>query len=283
MSGSSALRRTDISWTPYGSTRGEPTVVLLVDHNAPSKAAVDRAARLAHSLEAVLTLVDVIPREGDNPEQSTLIAKGESNVDGTRCRVEVIHGEMREVALHRIWALRPVVVVVAGTSDPALACELVDLTRVPVLVARDPRPHGAFIAATSMRHLSLPVISIGLELAAHFDRPLLLFHNALPPRSKRSDRHYASIDEVVDGAAVAVQRRLDDVANVDERADSVVTRSTDTAAALLALASDRNADLVLIGRRERSWISRMFEPRLVEDTIERSQRSVLIVPIGEMS
>lgn len=275
----------DQPWSPYGGAGLAPSVLLVLDHTAPSRAAVIRACRLSRLLDATLQIVDVVPVSAAHPAGTSVISRAAHLPGGERCDVEITYGEVRESAERAISRYRPVIVVMGAARGVELACELVDRGRVTVIVARPERTNGPFIAASDMGHVGFPVVARALELAERYARELTLFHNAnayprLAGNPMEPPTRYASISDLMEATVAAKVTRLRGIAGGHERVDAVISRSQDTEASVLELARERDADLVIVGRRAPSWLGRVLGHHLTEHLLERCQRSVMIVPVA---
>ncbi len=275
----------DVPWSPAmsESVKSGPSVLLLLDHRRPSRAATARAARLALSLDASLRIVDVVPSQTPADRAPDLAIT--DTFGAAHCTAEVIYGDLREVALRLIRETDAELIVMGPEPDPELACELVDECQVPVLVAKPARPNGPFLAASDMRHLTYPVLSTGVELAERCGRAVTLFHNANPtPINDEGPGdppcRYASVSDLVEAGIAAKAARLHGIAIAHERVDAVIAREPATEEAILELARERDADVVVVGRRARSWVGRVLGHHLTEHLLRRCQRSVLIVPVA---
>lgn len=277
----------DLPWTPYGVAEPAGAVLLLLDHRSVSRTAVRRAAQVSDALDSKLQVVVEISSE-KGARQPTLLPlvtdllemqppRYGFDVQWTR-RALIDSG--REVALDISARL----VVVDAEIGSRVACSVADKLELPVLVARAARRDGELIAASAMRHPGLPVLSTAREYARVFGRDLICVHNATPMPIYASDptaapTSYVSGLAMQDGVAAAKRRRLSRFSARDRTVDSLVTRDGSTLDAVLGLARDRDADLIVVGHQRRAWISRLFGRGTTERIVEHSQRSVLIVPI----
>ncbi len=263
-----------------------PPVVVLLDHRTASWIPLHRATRLSNALGARLVVVLVVP-ETTLAMHPALVIRHIADLLFVRSPrhghdLEVVRGSVANDGTAVIRELAPSLVVVSmHHSDDA--CRLADELSLPVLVARDIRTGGKWIAASDMRNLAFPVLAYARGLAGTVGRELLYFHNA-PPVSvftsdpMATDGSYTAMLQLQDDAAAAKRMRLDRLAHEDH-GQCVVTRSDDTAHALLEIARARDADVVVVGHRRRSRIGRFFGHHTAERVAKHSQRGVLVVPL----
>lgn len=262
--------------------------MLLLDGRAPSHTTIQRAARLSDALHARLHVVISIGRLP--PYQPALFV---SQVIGIlrACSpsggfgVEVIDEPLEDRGFEIAREDTPGLVIVEPRIGAAKACQLADRLGAPVLVARGARLTGEVIAASDMRRARFPVLSVARDYARALDRKIVYFHNAKPLPEPSHDpvvgsSTYAGMLALQDNVAEAKSARLTRLATTGEDVVSIVARTRSTVDAVLELARERDADIVVVGHRPRPWFSRLLGQGTTERIIERSRRSVLIVPVG---
>jgi nucleotide-binding universal stress UspA family protein len=263
--------------------------VLLVDHRSVTSVAIQRASRMSDALDATLHVVLAIPRGTATTHPTLVVAHVADLLRATSPRygheLEVVHGPLDEVGFDIARDEEAALVVVDAQFGAAKAGRLAERLGAPVLVARDERADGDWIAATDMQHLEFPVLSIARELARAVDRDIVFFHNAKPVPVFVADpmagaETYVGMLMLQDDAAAATRARLAYLAGTDRRVHSVVTRAGDTIDVLLDLARERDADMVVVGHSPRSWWQRLVGRDTTELLAERTRRSVLIVPLS---
>ncbi|MEZ5411078.1 MAG: universal stress protein [Acidimicrobiales bacterium] len=79
----------------------------------------------------------------------------------------------------------------------------------------------------------------------------------------------AAADEA--GAQIMKESELHD-------AETVVEQSGDPAGAILAVADERGADLIVIGTGHKGLLQRMIDPSVSKEILDRTDRPVLVVP-----
>lgn len=278
-SGTGAAPFPDREWTPYGADH-PPSVLLVIDHRAPSRSATLRASRLASSFDARLKILDIVPRQLHHPPGTTPIASASAMLGRAHCDVEVLYGDLSSTVIGRAREYESSLIVLGGATTTAQACELVDELHLPVILAREARPSGRFLAASDMQHVTLPVLRTALELSRRCARDLTLFHNANPTVTTDEPAcRYASMTDLVEAALAAKTARLHGLAGTSDHVEAVIARASTTESAILDLVRERDIDLVILGRRTRSWLGRVLGHRVTERIVARCTCSVMIVPI----
>lgn len=271
---------------------GEPPrlVALLLDGRAATAAAIQRASDLSEAIDAQLSVVLGMPRRAATTHPDLLVAYV---IEMLRARaprrsfeLHVVCASIAEVGAEIARDLAADLAVVDAGLGASEACRLVDDLGAPVLVARDERPEGTWIAASDMAYFGFPVLSVARDLARVLDRELVYFHNAAPVSVMASDpmAGAGSLTEVLklqDDDAEAKRARLEQFAHADRRARGLVTRAGSTVGALLDLAADRDADVLVVGHHPRSWLWRLMGRGTAERVVKRSRRSVLVVPLED--
>ncbi len=176
--------------------------------------------------------------------------------------------------------------VVISANDLGSAGEvarIVEASGVSVLVARQARAQNRVVAATNLVFASLPVLRRGAELARSLGASLTFVHNVPGdpsiPSGRRGDRERAwrALDDTrVDRSSNLLSWAVEDL-GVD--AEATVVERADTSEAILEMARAKQADLVVVGHRRRSWISRLFQRAVDEVVVRRASQSVAVVPL----
>lgn len=262
-------------------------VVLLVDRET-SLVTIQRAASMADALDAKLHVVLAIP-QGTAEQHPALAASHISELLALRpprngFELELVRGELAVRGTEIARAESASLVVVDARFGAKEACRLADEVGVPVLVARDAKANGVWIAATAMWHLEYPVLKVARELSRELGQDIVYFHNARPVLSyvpaPGSVRSYPESLELQVEAARTKRSRLERLANGAPNARGIVARDANTVGAILSVARERDADVIAVGHRRRSWLARWLGIGTTERVVARSRRSVLIVPLG---
>jgi nucleotide-binding universal stress UspA family protein len=265
-----------------------PLVVLLLDPSSTS-VAIRRASNVATALNARLEVILAIPEGTAERHPSLISAHASDLLAALRPRrdftFEIVHGNALEMAAEMASNRDAELVIVDAAYGSRAATRLVEKTGIPVLIARDPRATGELVAASDMRDRQLPVLRFARDYADALDRKITFLHNAKPMPVFISDpmagpATYTGMLEMQDSIASARAARLRTFAGRDELS-TLVSRSASTPDAILELAQFHEADLIVLGHRRRSWISRLVSRGVAEEVAERSSCSVLVVPVKE--
>lgn len=263
--------------------RTDRVIVLLISRRSTTSAAIQRASRLSDAIAARLLVVLAIPDDAA-PEVSLATSTLRASSPRRGHELEVVHGDLAEIGYEISRAEGASIVVVDDRLGAKEACRLADRLTVPVLVARDARAGGDWIAASDMKHLEFPVLATARGIAQALDRDVIYFHNAKPLPVLVHDPMagpgtYAGMLALQDDVAAAKRARLATLASPHPRVRSVVTRAVDTVGVLVDLARDRDADMVVIGHAPHRWWRRLVRQDTTEQLVRRTRRSVLIVPL----
>lgn len=279
----------DHPWSPYPAELPVSVVVLLLDHRSGGAVPILRAKRLSSALGATLHAVLALP-DLPSPFDTAHVSYVRRLLQrmGPPCdhELELVRGPLEVAGLDIARDLDPVVVVLDANASTGFACRIVDELGLPALVARDPRTGGELIAASDLGHPGLPVLSTARNYARALDRPITYFHNLRPMPPFVGDPAtglgtFASGADLEDEVVSIRLARLRRFAGGEPDSEAVLAREASTVEALLDLVRDRRADLVVVGRDERSWLSRCLGRGVTERVIAQSPRSVLVVPTDE--
>jgi nucleotide-binding universal stress UspA family protein len=159
---------------------------------------------------------------------------------------------------------------------------IVDSTVVPVLVSRNARAGDGIVVATDLSDERFPVLRQGVEIAAALDADVAFVHNVRPSSSRPYMTFlpaWVSKDRVRERLAIHMERRLKRLAGeLGDGIDSDVVSEADTADAIVDAAWRRQADVVVVGSRPRSKFVDLFNERVACAVVERTARSVMVVP-----
>lgn len=256
----------------------QPRPVVLV---RSSHASHRNAARWAASAAAALgTEVVVVRLEVSRPREHALAAVARwrrAHLDEKLPATRIVLVDGLAALAEVVEWLRPRLAVVpearSWPSDGAV--RLAAVARVPVLSAcRPPRP-GPVVAASSLEDRSLPVLRQAAHWARLFHWPLTVVHNldwgglaaALPVVPIW---HEATLGPANAGL-------LEKAAN-DTDAAVTVTRTPDPVAAILEVAQEADAELVVVGV---SRGRRRPRRRVTARVLANARRNVLVVPLPE--
>lgn len=300
---SARARSSDAPPSPAPSP-GPRRILLATPERHRSVTSLRRAIAHARRLEAEVHVVTVVPESGHVdplfPQLHVLdairgVERARRAGQATRSWLDAVpdfdpaavHVHVRtgsfvdEVAeLARELDVERVIMPPLATPFGATVTALARAAGVPVLVARAPTSHETIVAATDLEDPSYPVIRAAVALAAGLETPIVALHNAVPGRvslasaaARASDR-----DSVTSGGEG--RRQLERAAAWPELfAEAVVANDPSPVEAILREARARDADLVVVGSRPRSWLSRVFGSSVASDVVNLARRSVLVAPL----
>lgn len=264
-------------------------IMLVLDLRAPSITAVERAVALARGCDGHVDVVAVV-RDGwrVGEHRPWLLARFALAVDciasGRVQSVDVRIGAFQPIAISMGHKRRPDLVVFGAMPDSGpVAVAIAEALGVQVLVAREHQPEGRILASTDLASVDYPVLRTASSLGQVLTEPVTYFHNVTPSTPPSVDPVFSPwvpVDAPVrtDEVVATAQARLGHLARASG-AEAVVHRSPATADAIIEVARARCADLVVMGHRRRSWLTRRFRGRVVENVATHCKRSVLVVPI----
>lgn len=158
-------------------------------------------------------------------------------------------------------------------------------TQVPVLIARHHRPSDVIVAATDLSDARYPIIRGAARLGQQLAARLVLLHN-VPPQSASAPMPEPWLPVFLEDTPNLNQtwQRLRALADrYSPQAGTIVASQVDAADAILAAARSRDADIVVLGTRHRSWLERLLHGSIAARVIDTVKGSVLILPLdGEV-
>jgi nucleotide-binding universal stress UspA family protein len=159
--------------------------------------------------------------------------------------------------------------VVAAITELAHACQR------PMLLAR-PAAEGAegVLVATSMADDGIRVLRYGAELSRRLGAAVTVAHNPVASGTDPAVVHEKARAELETrasaiGSEVGVQIR------------TAVTSAGSPEAAIVALAAQKNWQLLVLGSYPRSWLTGWLVPSVCAPVVERVPSSVLVLPLPE--
>jgi len=177
------------------------------------------------------------------------------------------------VVLAGIAIERHAILLVIGSESPVerrasfgLADHLVRDTRRPVLVARPPTTSNRIVAATDLVDDTYPVLRRAASMGARFEAPVTFVSNV--PHDERTE-------------AVGIGERrslLEALARSMGGGDARLIARRGAAEAILEVAREQDADLVVVGMRDDR--APTDERATVETIVTEARRSVFVVPLG---
>jgi nucleotide-binding universal stress UspA family protein len=292
-------------------------VMLAFDGSAGAEAARDLVAHLRWPARTAITLVAALERgpelfgapeyaavPEDSREASALmladlqetlrVAAAPLNAPGRMVDTRVVRGRPASALLHEAEALKPDIIVIGSRGHGPLATvlvgsvstEVVDHAPCPVLVARQPSVHrlivgvdGSESAQRAVATLSTWPIFAGLSarVVAVADRPAgwgsslnAAFYPGMADvgdRSREARRNHAE---------QVAERACEDLARVGLQATTEL-REGDPAHELIRAAVEDDADMIVVGSRGLSALSRLALGSVARKVLLHTPASVLVV------
>jgi nucleotide-binding universal stress UspA family protein len=158
-----------------------------------------------------------------------------------------------------------------------------------VLIAVDESPASVETARAAVRLMGTNahyvLVNIGFDVVTWADDPTMwgMVPPAMVTLSPMNDIaaiHQAGADGThpdpvgdaeATAAAVATSAGLTD-------AEAVGAVGRDRGAAVMEVAREHHADVIVLGKRHRSWVERMFGRSVTDDVLKRAECPVLVVP-----
>lgn len=170
--------------------------------------------------------------------------------------------------------------IVVPRQVGALAPKLASRTGVKVLVAREPGPRNAILAATDLASPGFPVLEQAARFGLALDATLTAFHNVDPlmVADRAAARLAPGVATALTGAQCQV-RLADAVRSLPLAATPVVRVEIDPVYAILEEARRHDVDIVVVGIHARSPFERLLRGSVAARVVRKSQRCVLLTPI----
>ncbi|MEO8182339.1 MAG: universal stress protein [Deltaproteobacteria bacterium] len=280
-----------------------PVLFALPDGGLPT-VSLRRALALARTLEAELHVLRVVfgrwPRSPASPQVDLLtitradeyVIQSERNLREwltevsptgwlpdevcTRSGDFVSHAAARAVEIDASL----IVVPPGGRHAGEVAVKLACAAQLPVLVARDATFEESIVAATDLKDPTYPVLRTAASLSRRLDAPVIALHNLSPMVLIASRGLGCAVAPDAGRSHARAREHLERaVRRLSSQTTIVVAEEVDPADAILHEAQARNADLITVGTRRRSWLERLLVSSLAARVVNGTERSVLVVPI----
>lgn len=182
-------------------------------------------------------------------------------------------------------------------DSPQMGQDLIGDGIVPVLVmptTEIPSPDGPVLLAIAGGQLDDVVVSTATRLfdpsttdfvALHVDTNRLLAKSlpitTLTPGSAGASMVALLVDDIeaaADRAEGVAERAVADTTISDA---ATVGESGDPASVILSTARDRGASMIVLGKHDRSWLSRLFQPSVSGAVMERAGRPILMMSASD--
>lgn len=277
--------------------RKKPRVLFAMSAEEGPTEALQRACAFAHSLEAELLVLSVIsePSAGDTPPHlmSThrAIALGKEIFRLAQRVYEVPLplrlGSENLVARQGSFLSTVVEVAVEYAADlivlPATegkngqqVTKLARLTQIPVLIARPTGLTETIVAASDLEDRECPILKKAYQLSQTLDAPMVLVHNVQPTLNP-IDASWPNEE-----ALRYRKQQLEQASGVlAPNADTVVLSTLSTVEAILTVAEQKSADLIVVGAYRRGWLDKLLSSGVAAQVAEKAHNSVLVTPLFE--
>lgn len=201
-------------------------------------------------------------------------------------RVEVRTGRFEQEIARQATKLEPELIVVpgAGLGDGAAVLRVVQSTRTSVFVARSLSScRNTVVAGTNLESPEYPVVRRASSIAERLGCSLIAVHNVRPREilSASGLLWPVSVPVIVDTSDAAAARLEQLRARLEAGVETILSQETDATEAILRAADLSNAQVIVVGARRHRWLARLLRTGVARQLVERSQRSVLICPVGE--
>jgi nucleotide-binding universal stress UspA family protein len=197
----------------------------------------------------------------------------------------VRQGEFTEVVARTAHELDATLVIVPGAEQPGMAVATIAReARVPVLVARKSAPGGGIVAATDLGDPGCDELRHAAALAAQTPGKLAFVHNVKPVVQAATTVLGHCLCTVIEPSAQCLaqcRERLQALAELfGVRADALVMSRPSAEDAILEVAREKGADLIVVGARRQRWLERLFGTALAARIVDHCERSVLVAPLS---
>lgn len=279
-----------------------PRVLLALGRRDCSRCCLMRASEVARALDASVDVVRVLPRHLNWPRwlpkpilrwldrrqkeraRETLRATrywlaGAYGTAPPAGQLVVRSGDfVDEVALHATKRLAVLIVVPPDLGRlGSVATQLALLARRRIFVARQPSRSRTVLAASDLVAAGFPVLHEAARLTTALRMALVSFHNVDPLAPKDEDDGYPHGPLHATSPALRLAQALESLSTPGAAA---VRTGADPSSAIVTEAHARQADLVVVGVRQRSRLERLFYGSVAAEVTTRATCSVLIAPIA---
>jgi nucleotide-binding universal stress UspA family protein len=265
---------------------------------------VRRAVGLARLLDAPVHVLRVLPERtwlevlfsprtvtrAARAVQRTLLAReatldrlrDETEGEGVIEHVAVARGELVEqVAVYAASVDAKWIIVPPGEAPLGKAItSLATASGMPVFVARESSGAAEIVAGTDLESQEYPVLAKAAEVGRQLRAPFVAVHN-VPPQPLTGPElvwttHLPRPQEVLDARNLLLTQAVE---RFSSQMKGVVREELNSSDAILREAQARDADLVVVGTRRRSWFDGLGHVSVATQVVDRSAHSVLVLPL----
>lgn len=277
---------------------GIAQVLLALDQRDGGQVCLKRAVEMTFALRAELRVIRVLPKRsrvrawwGRGPDAREEVrgalkatrlwlarSLGEEPPVG---KVVVRCGRFVEAVSEHVRFGQPELVVLppfirrVGTVATMLARR----TGAKVLVAHDPGHRKAILAATDLSNPRFPVLEEAARLGLALEAPVTALHNVDPLGAFQRYGVDRGVARAQLSRILGPTRLLDGVQLLPDDSSAVMRAEIDPVAAILDEARRRDVDLLVVGVHDRRPFERWLHGSVAARVIQRSDRSVLVMPM----
>jgi len=277
-------------WPPKWVRRGASSILLaLTDTDYPSGALL-RSCALAQSLGTGLQMLRVLPRvspptwdrELDFVQTTRRIQRCLAATRQTRVWCEALVeqrlpvrqlrtriGDFVDQVVVRATELNAGLIVLApstGRVGPTATAVARASSRAVLVSRRSPRL-TPLLAASDLEDQDFWVLRKAAELSARFGTPIVALHNVSCLPGVALSPHESPARRLTRALAALPSPGL-----------PVLTSELDPVDAIFDQARAHDANSIVVGVRRRPWLERLIRHDVAADIVERSDRSVVVVP-----
>jgi nucleotide-binding universal stress UspA family protein len=278
-----------------------PRVLLALGRRDCSRACLLRAFDVARSLEAAVDVVRVLPRRHGwsrwvpkplarwldrrqkDQARATLRATrywlaGAYGIEPPAGHVVIRSGAfVHEVVSHSERRQAVLIIVPPDLGRlGSVVTQLALLARRRIFVARPPCRSRTILAASDLATPGLPVLQEAARLVRVLRMALVSFHQVNPLSSDDQDDGSERGPMQLASSELRLERALEWLATPGA---AEVRLGVDPASAIVTEAHDRQADLVVVGVRQRSRLERLVYGSIAAQVVKRAGCSVLVAPV----
>ena len=166
-----------------------------------------------------------------------------------------------------------------GTTATALA----HAASCPVLVARTSAPEATLLAATDLEDDDYWVLRKAVELGERLKAPVVAVHNVSCLPAAFNLQPTLGLAGEREGRETRALRLLRAGERLDASIETVVSTEIDPVDAILEQAEVHDAHMIVVGTRRRQSLGRSLARSVAAEVVNRSDRSVLVMPFNRGS
>jgi len=301
---------------PRARVEARPVRVLVaVANDATSGNALQRGDVLARALGAELYVLHVLPprrwlhgivgrgRRGAAAERSEeMLAAGDATLRFCELmlarpfspqRILTRRGDVAETVEEVAQQLDAALLALGGSAGAGsgrrgsrgTVAKILRRSTRPVLVARASTRSDAIVAATDFSDWSFPALTRAAEIGGRLQAPLTFVHNVDPLAALIAGSAFGAPAMVLGASLHDAERRREEhlryvASTLGRHIDTVVTCRKEASDAILDVARERDADMIVVGAHRRRGLRDLAGRGTAETVAAAARRSVLAVPMA---